>query len=426
MRISGGFIDRRHLNIRRTRATAKFKTEMPAHSRMPGPRPACLVLLLLSAQAWGLAPRSTGRLNIRNPNLAAYTVPYTRTEHQSPYLPIVLWHGERPPPIASHACSAVEVSHHKVYSVFQSNMENLKNDCFSLGMGDTCCQPHSIGAIKSYIQDVLPGVFVHSIATGATLGGDLWSGYFGSVNAQVEAVCDQLRKIPQLQSDGFVGIGFSQGGQFLRAVMQRCQHVGPKMHTLVTMGAQHQGIMDIPGCWQPSFNETPSQACRIMQKVLEWGAYSPLIRSLSVQAQYFKDFEVLETYQRRSMFLADINAEALPSRPSVYDQYKKNLVSLSKLVLFQFDDDVTVVPKESAHFGFYDGIRSMPLNESELWREDRLGLRELSDRGGLVFEHVPGEHMSFSLDWFGKHVLWPYLAVELSSLNEVESLKDGK
>ncbi len=31
------------------------------------------------------------------------------------------------------------------------------------------------------------------------------------------------------------------GGQFLRGVVQRCQHLGPRMHTLVTMGAQHQG-----------------------------------------------------------------------------------------------------------------------------------------------------------------------------------------
>ena len=33
----------------------------------------------------------------------------------------------------------------------------------------------------------------------------------------------------------------SQGGQFLRAVAERCQHLGPRMHTLVTMGAQRGG-----------------------------------------------------------------------------------------------------------------------------------------------------------------------------------------
>jgi palmitoyl-protein thioesterase len=120
---------------------------------------------------------------------------------------------------------------------------------------------------------------------------------------QVAAVCDQLMGLPQLR-DGYMGVGFSQGGQFLRAVAQRCQHLGPPMHTLVTLGAQvrrmtwpvarhgarqqprifplkqawavtrihhpclqHQGVMDLPGCWQPgaAANSTPSLYCRVMQ-----------------------------------------------------------------------------------------------------------------------------------------------------------------
>lgn len=59
----------------------------------------------------------------------------------------------------------------------------------------------------------------------------------------------------------------SQGGQFLRAVAERCQHVGPRMHTLVTMGAQHQGVANVPGCWEPSGSGAPSASfyCRMMQ-----------------------------------------------------------------------------------------------------------------------------------------------------------------
>jgi hypothetical protein len=37
------------------------------------------------------------------------------------------------------------------------------------------------------------------------------------------------------------------------------------------------------------------------------------------------------------------------------EQYRANLASLRRLVLWQFDDDVTVVPKESSHFAFFDG-----------------------------------------------------------------------
>lgn len=78
------------------------------------------------------------------------------------------------------------------------------------------------------------------------------------------------------------------GGQFMRAVVERCQHTGPKVHTLVTLGGQHQGVMNVPSCWNPSFNMTPSMMCNIAQRFLGWGATLPFIRTRLVQAQYFK------------------------------------------------------------------------------------------------------------------------------------------
>ena len=75
----------------------------------------------------------------------------------------------------------------------------------------------------------------------------------------------------------------------MRAVLERCQHTGPRMHTLVTLGAQHQGIMNVPECWNPSFNATPAKPfCWAAQRLLGWGAYLPWIRSHVIQAQYFK------------------------------------------------------------------------------------------------------------------------------------------
>ena len=106
---------------------------------------------------------------------------------------------------------------------------------------------------------------------------------------QVAAVCDHLAGIPQL-SQGYNAVGFSQGSQFLRAVLERCQHLDgmPKMHTLITLGGQHQGIMNGPACSGPSFNHTPSTPCKVVQRLLGFGAYLPWIRSHIVQAQYFK------------------------------------------------------------------------------------------------------------------------------------------
>jgi hypothetical protein len=115
------------------------------------------------------------------------------------------------------------------------------------------------------------------------------------------------------------------------------------------------------------------------------------------------------SYRARSLFLADINAEssAAPAPP----HYRANLASLAKLVLFIFDDDVTVVPKESAWFAWFDGEALVPMERSALYVEDRIGLRELDEGGRLVLAHAPGFHMQFSLEWFGEHVVWPHLAV---------------
>lgn len=70
-----------------------------------------------------------------------------------------------------------------------------------------------------------------------------------------------------------------------------------------------------------------------------------------------------------------------------------------------------VVPKESAHFGFFNGSRLLALREQPLYSEDWLGLRALDEAGRLLLLHAPGPHMQFSLDWFRQEVLLPYLAV---------------
>jgi palmitoyl-protein thioesterase len=70
-----------------------------------------------------------------------------------------------------------------------------------------------------------------------------------------------------------------------------------------------------------------------------------------------------------------------------------------------------VVPRESAHFGFYNGTALLALADTELYREDWIGLRALDEGGRLHLEHCPGAHMQFSLAWFEQAVVLPYLAV---------------
>lgn len=175
------------------------------------------------------------------------------------WLPVVLWHGKSPPcrphsPPPTPPPSSSPPPHRPPPQMHPTPTTPPP----PAGMGDSCCSPHSIGAVKAAIEAELPGVFVHSIATGPGAL-DVWSSYFGNLNdqargcrgagprsswpgcglgaddgaccgshshvcaaatdaasppphvhrAQVARVCDELLGMEQLRN-GYVAVGFSQ------------------------------------------------------------------------------------------------------------------------------------------------------------------------------------------------------------------------
>jgi len=276
------------------------------------------------------------------------------------------------------------------------------------GMGDSCCASYSIGYVADLISDHL-GVYVHSIATGGNTAQDVSSSFWGNVNDQVASVCDDIRNTPELQ-DGYNAVGFSQGGQFLRAVVERCQgdEGGWRMHTLVTMGAQHQGVYNLPNCGTDDDDpkDQPTSACLAVQAVVARGAYLPYLRDHLVQAQYFKDPYRLDAYLANNPFLPDINNE-LESKNAAY---ASNLASLERLVLYRFQKEYTVVPRGSEWFDFFDGTMLVNVSDTALYKEDWIGLRTLDEAGKLVRAEVPdARHMQFTAEWFQTNVIERYL-----------------
>merc|ERR1711962_81546 len=268
------------------------------------------------------------------------------------------------------------------------------------GMGDSCCNPASMGSIKRMLEDELPGVYVHSLKIGDNILSDTESGFFKDTNAQVELVCKTVREDPQLQ-EGFNAIGFSQGGQFLRAVAQRCPN--PPMRNLITVGAQHRGVFGFPKC--------PGEIdmfCDIVRDLLNFGVYTDLVQNFLVQAQYWHDPLHEDTYLDKSRFIADINNERTDKNAT----YKENLVKLENLVMIKHSQDSMVEPKESEHFEFYTPGQAktiQPLRDSALYTEDWLGLRALDETGRLHMHTVEGDHLHFSRQWFIDEIVNVYL-----------------
>ncbi len=53
------------------------------------------------------------------------------------------------------------------------------------GMGDSCCNPLSMGAIKKLIEKNITGVYVRSLEIGKDTGEDVVNGFFLNANKQV-------------------------------------------------------------------------------------------------------------------------------------------------------------------------------------------------------------------------------------------------
>ena len=212
------------------------------------------------------------------------------------------------------------------------------------------------------------------------------------------------------------------GGQFLRAYVERYNH--PPVHNLITFGSQHMGVSDIPPCRAHDF------LCQVARNAAKSAVYSHWAQENIVtvgfwltrlyhifkliQAQYYRDPANLETYLSANHFLPDINNEIRGSRNKTY---RSNLSSLNNLVLVMFTEDKTVIPKESSWFGAeavdeerkYGGLQIplsnpsqrgiVPMRSQPIYLEDWIGLRELDERGAIIFEECEGEHMRLGKCW---------------------------
>lgn len=284
------------------------------------------------------------------------------------------------------------------------------------GMGDNCCDPVSMGHLKSVMESRVPDLYVHNVMVGPNPWVDTVEGFFGNVNHQVKEQCARLLAEPRL-AEGFYAVGFSQGSQFIRAVVERCgggERPGDGrliVKRLVTMGGQHAGVSDLPGCVAYERNATLSAYCRAAESAVRAAVYSFPARNAVVQAQYFRDPLRAETYLARNAFLPDVNNEGALKNPA----YKANLLRLERFVMVRFSEDTVVVPKDSAWFGAFregTGVAEndvVPLRQSRLYAEDWLGLRALDESGRLVMFDCPGQHMAFGDEWFFTNVFEPHL-----------------
>ncbi|KIH89929.1 palmitoyl-protein thioesterase [Sporothrix brasiliensis 5110] len=253
------------------------------------------------------------------------------------------------------------------------------------GLGDNFAA-EGLREVGALAEEVNPGTLVYFAHLGDSAGSDRSATFMGNVTEQVAQVCADIAADPILSTaPALDALGFSQGGQFLRAYVERCNR--PPVRSLVTFGAQHNGISEFVEC------ASTDVVCRAAMALLHGNTWSGFVQGRVVPAQYYRDPSTAAAYAQyldKSNFLADINNE----RPGARNpQYRDNLAQLANFAMYLFENDTTAIPKESAWFAEVNGTEVTPLRARALYKEDWLGLKAIDDRGGLHFRTVPGEHM---------------------------------
>lgn len=253
---------------------------------------------------------------------------------------------------------------------------------------------HSVGDLA---KEIYPGTHVHYISLDDDGNNDSRATFFGNVTEQVAQVCEDLKNNTKLHDKhGIVradALGFSQGGQFLRGLQQRCD--GVSIRSLVTFGSQHNGIAQFKACGTWDF------VCKGALALAKGNAWTEYVQSRVVPAQYYRTLNettglASDDYLEHSNFLADINNE----REVKNETYKQRIASLENFVMFMFEDDTTVIPRESGWFAEVNTTseKVQPLKERAMYKDDWLGLKKLDKKGGLIFQTTPGDHMQLEED----------------------------
>ncbi|KAK3080580.1 hypothetical protein LTS18_015149 [Coniosporium uncinatum] len=262
------------------------------------------------------------------------------------------------------------------------------------GLGDNYAAD-GLASVAKLAEKINPGTFVYPIRLAEDAGSDRTATWYGNLTEQMQYVCDDLASHKILSKAPAVNaLGFSQGGQFLRGYIERCNN--PPVRNLVTFGSQHSGISSFQRC------KTSDWLCQSAAALLRNNAFGSFAQGRLVPAQYYRSLNFTtgrptEEYLENSNYLADVNNE----REEKNATYKENIAALDNFVSFMFGNDTTVVPRESAWFADVlvedpsTGVNRtvIPLNETRLYKEDWLGLKELEEKGALKFKTHPGGHM---------------------------------
>jgi palmitoyl-protein thioesterase len=186
--------------------------------------------------------------------------------------------------------------------------------------------------------------------------------------SQLDILCKTIYDIPQL-ANGFDFIGMSQGGILARGYTEYCNKF--KVRNLITLVSPHGGV----------FYKSP------LLNFIK--IYSPEMQKKYSFTNYWRNPIDYELYKKNSTYLSELNNEKY-----VNDINKKNIESLQNFVMVFTPFDVIVIPPQSAIFSLYNSnLDVIPIFDTELYKQDWLGLQKLDKTNRLKLYETNCTHM---------------------------------
>lgn len=88
------------------------------------------------------------------------------------------------------------------------------------------------------------------------------------------------------------------------------------------------------------------------------------------------------------------------------ETFIENLHRLRRLVLVKYKDDKSLIPNESAWFGYiYPNQTTRPFEDTDVYKEDKIGLRRMINEGRLIRMTSPLQHLALEKRWFRKYII---------------------
>ncbi|CAL6009379.1 Palmitoyl-protein_thioesterase [Hexamita inflata] len=261
----------------------------------------------------------------------------------------------------------------------------------------------SMNNIIQYLKDITPDLYVLN----CEVGNGYMDSIFMDVYSAVKEVTNCIVNDPNLK-DGFIILGYSQGGYLLRSYLENRTDSQPKVLRFITLTSPLAGYF----CGVKSACAMIPGLPDFVNDLIADFEYTDFVQNLITGAGYWRNPYQLPAYLNYQTHLSLLDNQAVFNQ-----QYKKNFLEPDKFILFASENDGVISPWQSAWFGFFENENDavvQKMEERDIYQEDLFGLKTLNEQGRIVRIRSGLDHFSYLKDEaFIKEQVAPWVKMDV-------------